>query len=302
MIWAAYGFGLSINYKDAAQVKAGGEHGLAAFMQTDRFVHLPLAPYAIVMATVIKQQGLPRNAYLLGHTNPRGFRIYIFVAFLIKTALPILLLLAATLALWKWLPRAGLIAEVGLALGILVQVLLAVPEHSNCGIRYILPIYPFLYVFISRLAGVQWRNPLPAVRRWMPATLVLLLSWNAVESALACPNQIAYYNTLFRNPETKYRYLVDSNLDWGNELYALKDFMQEHHISEINLEYFGNADPADYGIRWKKATGQSTGWVAICATQLAGVMVANHDDKYAPFRAMKPVAILCGGGMFIYHR
>ena len=58
MIWAAYGFGLRINYKSEAEIEAGGAHGLEAFMQSDRFIHLPLAPYAVVMATVMKQQSL----------------------------------------------------------------------------------------------------------------------------------------------------------------------------------------------------------------------------------------------------
>ena len=122
----------------------------------------------------------------------------------------------------------------------------------------------------------------------MPAALVLLLVWNATESVLACPNQIAYFNTFLRNPETKYRYVADSNLDWGNELYALKDFMQAHQLTEISLQYFGNTDPANYGIRYKQANGNSTGWVAISATDLVGAMIDRHDDEYAAFRTMKP--------------
>jgi hypothetical protein len=123
--------------------------------------------------------------------------------------------------------------------------------------------------------------------------------WQCFDSLRCCPNQIAYFNTFFTDPAKKFHYVVDSNLDWGNELYALRDFMKEKGISEINLDYFGNVNPAEYGIRWRQATTKSTGWIAISASNLAG---AYGSVDWSAFRTSKPVAILSGGGMLVYYR
>jgi len=300
MVWGAYWFGFNCDYKSHAQIQAEGIHGLKAVMQSNEFIRLPLAPYLVVVANVTNRGMVdPRHAYMLGQHSTDGFRTYVFFDFLVKTPLPILLLLFAAVVLWRRAPRADLSAETGLILGSLFQILLAVPEHSNCGIRYILPVYPFLLVWISRIAGSNWRRPLTVAQKPLAIAVVALLLWNAVESAIACPNQIAYYNTLFKDPAKRYRYLADSNLDWGNELYALRDFMKSRQIDEINLDYFGNVDPASYGIKYKPADENSKGWVAISATDLVGAY-GKHD--FSAFRALEPAAVLCDGGMLIYYR
>ncbi|HEY9732120.1 MAG TPA: glycosyltransferase family 39 protein [Drouetiella sp.] len=301
MIWGAYGFGLSINYKTASEIQASGVTGAKAMMQSNNFIRLPLAPYINVVAFVTTAAvGIPRHAYLLGQNSADGFRYYSFVTMLLKTPLAVLLLLLATIVGWKKLPRAGLTAETGLAVACLFQLFCALFEHANCGIRYILPIYPLLYVWISRLAPRSFDNFSTNKRLAVQALLILFVSLNAIESVSACPNQIAYFNTFFNNPATKYHYIVDSNLDWGNELYDLRNYMREQQIPEVSLQYFGNVDPKDYGINWKAADRNSKGWVAISATNLAGAYL--EEDEFAEFRKMQPRAVLSGGGMFIFYR
>lgn len=301
MIWAAYGFGINCTYKSQAELAAANVHGLKAAIQSTNFVRLPLAPYFDVLAYVIMGAvGMPRHAYLLGQHSVNGFRQYIFIDFLIKTPVPTLLILAIVVLLWRRLPRANPAAETGLILGITVPILLAIPEKSNCGIRYVLALYPFLYVFVSRIASADWAKPIPAVTKVaLNITICTLLLWQCFDSARSCPDQIAYFNTFFNDPAKKYRYVVDSNLDWGNELYALRDFMKERGISEINLDYFGNVNPADYGIQWKQATTESQGWLAISASNLAG---AYGSVDWSSVKPLKPVAILSGGGMLVYYR
>ena len=101
--------------------------------------------------------------------------------------------------------------------------------------------------------------------------------------------------------------LVDSNLDWGQDLPALKQVMEERGIDSVNLAYFGKAVPEVYGVRYRPLPGYlrfmqgrelsaynpytpPPGWYAISATSLRlGTLQPDTTDLYAPFRAMQPV-------------
>jgi hypothetical protein len=61
---------------------------------------------------------------------------------------------------------------------------------------------------------------------------------------------LAYFNEFIGGPKNGYKYLVDSNLDWGQDLKGLKHYMEERGIERIKLGYFGSADAAYYGINY----------------------------------------------------
>jgi hypothetical protein len=65
------------------------------------------------------------------------------------------------------------------------------------------------------------------------------------------PHYLAYFNELIGGPDNGYRYLVDSNLDWGQDLKGLGLYMRERNIEKVHLSYFGAADPHNYGIRYE---------------------------------------------------
>ena len=107
-------------------------------------------------------------------------------------------------------------------------------------------------------------------------------------------------------------YLVDSNLDWGQGLKLLGRWMKDHQVHHVNLSYFGNGDPAYYGIEYTPLPGQSflhgepisairlPGYVAISATNLRGAYLNDFERKlYAPLRERKPVAVL-GYSIYVY--
>ncbi|HZE90054.1 MAG TPA: hypothetical protein VE404_10915, partial [Verrucomicrobiae bacterium] len=68
----------------------------------------------------------------------------------------------------------------------------------------------------------------------------------------ATPGYLSYFNFLAGGPGGGWRYLLDSNIDWGQDLARLKRTMDAHGIDEVYLAYFGTADPASYGIRFHK--------------------------------------------------
>jgi hypothetical protein len=111
------------------------------------------------------------------------------------------------------------------------------------GLRYVLPIYPFLHVLISSLLRSR------RVRsKALGVTTCVLGGWYAASAVGIHPHYLAYFNAFVGGPENGYRYLVDSNLDWGQDLKGLRRYMDEKGIDRIHLGYFGSADASYYGI------------------------------------------------------
>jgi hypothetical protein len=112
----------------------------------------------------------------------------------------------------------------------------------------------------------------------------LLLAWLAIGTLRAFPHFLSYFNEIAGGPRQRVHWLADSNLDWGQDLPGLRDWMHAHGVGRINLCYFGNADPSYYGIKFVALPGSwgvwddrspsqpdVPGYLAISATNLAGV-------------------------------
>jgi hypothetical protein len=117
----------------------------------------------------------------------------------------------------------------------------AVTSRLNIGHRHILTLYPLLFIALGGLAVTG--------HRWRQLTFVLLLS-HVVESAAVRPHYLAFFNRIASGPEHGYRLVVDSSLDWGQGLPALRDWLA-HNRQEgepVYLSYFGSAWPPHYGV------------------------------------------------------
>ena len=188
------------------------------------------------------QQGRP--AFLLGARSDAGFWSFFPVSFAVKTPVALLILLA--LAVWLAAAR-GLRsrADAFLWVPLVLYAAVSVSRGINIGHRHLLPLYPFLFVAAGRVAA--W-----AVTAWPrggPAVMVgVLAAWHAGAALWIHPHYLAYFNELAGGPGRGYRVLVDSSLDWGQDLRGLKPYMEAHGIPRVKLSYFGTADPAYYGI------------------------------------------------------
>jgi hypothetical protein len=124
--------------------------------------------------------------------------------------------------------------------------ILSTQAKVNIGLRHILPVYPFLFVLASRLATVQLR------RGWaVPFAIGIPIIFTAISSLRITPHQLAYFNEFVGGPDQGYRYLGDSNIDWGQDLRGLKKYMEKEKLPIIFLSYFGTAPPSEYGIRYQ---------------------------------------------------
>lgn len=213
-----------------------------------------LLPEAYLFGIVYTEmKSLLRGSFLFGQYSHVGFRSYFFWTFLLKTPLPALLLIIAgtTVAIRRRTRFALLfiLTPIGIYLSI------SIAAHLNIGHRHILLIYPLLYL-LSGVLAAEWRR-FPRPWRHVSAVFVVgavVTSSQFVFSPLGhpqrvAPHYLAYFNELAGGPRQGYRVLVDSNLDWGQDLKGLKSWIDHNKIGEpIWLSYFGMADPRYYGI------------------------------------------------------
>jgi hypothetical protein len=138
---------------------------------------------------------------------------------------------------------------------VLVYGGVAIFSRINIGHRHIFPVYPAVFVWVGATGAWLAEGVGAAHRPARTLRLALvggLLLWLAIETIVWWPHYLAYFNQAIGRPERAYRHLVDSNLDWGEELPALRAWLEQRQLNEPRrayLSYFGNGDVAHYGIR-----------------------------------------------------
>ena len=248
-----------------------------------------------------------RYAFLMGERSTDGWWYYFIVTFLLKTPLPLLLLLAFTPLTLHRLWREKPVAVLCLLVPVLLVFGVASASRLNIGHRHILPIYPFLIVMASSLLPWALRQ-----RNLVKGGLSALAVWYVISSGSIFPHYLAYFNELVGGPSNGYKYLVDSNLDWGQDLKGLKRYMDEHGIRRVWLSYFGTASPDYYGIAYNYLPSylifhpnpekEPTPYVAISATNLQGVylpVLRLSPDFFEPLKHRQPIAKI-GYSIFLY--
>jgi len=254
-----------------------------------------------------------RPAYLLGKVSDRGWWYYFPVAFLIKTPVALLVMSFVGLALWitegrdRWLDGLFVVGPPA------VYFAAAMAGHLNIGVRHILIVYPFALLLAGRTVAALAPSPMQGARdRWRGIALAGLCLAQVAEFAVVYPDCLAFFNVGVGGPSHGAEYLVDSNLDWGQGLKLLKQWMTENHVARINLSHFGYADPAYYHIDYQPLPGspafdrdrigrpQLPGYVAVSATNLHRVYPGDSvDDFYAGLRNRRPVAVV-GHCIYVY--
>ncbi len=235
--------------------------------------------------------------YLLGRWSRDGSPAYYLIVILYKTPLPLL----AALLLAPFARRREVRGQSFLWLPVLVLLVFFSILKVHYGIRYILPIFPLLFVYAGRL--VPW---LKTRGRALQTAAVGLLLIYPLSTFLATPDTISYFNLLAAGQGD--RILLDSNIDWGQGLKRVRAYMDREGIDHIGLAYFGHVDPALYGIAWDFPRPDRPGLVAVSANFLHGYPYATYKDgrivpippdAFTWINRYPRVADL-GGGMFIY--
>jgi hypothetical protein len=217
----------------------------------------------------------------------------------VKTPLPLLALaVVGAVDAVRARRTEGWTALVPLAgvLGVIVPSLLS---HVDPGVRIVLAVYPFLAVLAARGVVTAWHaagTPSQCTARRGAVTLLLVVT--AAIPLRTWPDYLAYFNPVAGpHPE---RILVDSNLDWGQDLYRLADTVRARRITNLRVHYFGSANLSAVGLTDARRLGRderTTGWVAASETFLAGVW---SDTSLRWLSRRTPVARI-GPSMRLYY-
>jgi len=250
------------------------------------------------------------HSYLLGELSTSGFWYYHLIAFLAKTPIPTIFLSLLTVAFFFCPARFNSMQFCTLILPIIfVFSFNAFFNSQQIGLRHILPVYPLLYILIAPYLSGPIEKLIETRRLNGSALLsILALAWIAFGTARLSPRFLQYFNEAFGGAMQGHKVLVDSNLDWGQDLIRLKHFMSRGQIGSIKLAYFGRVDPGIYGISYTPLEKDSQGIGVISATFLMGrpywwlkdgKLAWMEPDHYAWLRAKQPLARV--GTFFIYN-
>ncbi len=242
------------------------------------------------------------EAYMLGERRREGVWAYFPEAFLVKTpsgVLVMMLILAMRVMRHaiRLRPRLKDVPFVWLALPFAAAsyFLWCMSSGINLGVRHLLPFFPLLYVMLA--AATTW---LDCRRRLAIIALALV----AAESLLAYPHYLAFFNGFSGGSGRGPEYLVDSNIDWGQDVKKLRTYLALIGDPPLCIDYFGTANLRYYGIkegylpRGKPEEIESADCVAaVSVTLLKGVYV---DPKwYAWLDARTPMAKV-GWSIYVY--
>ena len=255
----------------------------------------------------MNQQGSDKCSFLFGALSHGGWWYYFPAAFLVKTPVSTLALIAASLLLVRAGKPLGLQEATFLLVPVLFTFLALTRLTLETGVRYVLPVYPFLFVLASRLATVAPRSIA------MAGAILLAVTATAASQLRAVPHQLAYFNELVGGPAEGYRCLSDSNIDWGQALSDLGAYLEREKVPGIYLSYFGTASPEAYGVHYQLLPdfgrigppptyelppGMSRDLLAISVANLQGVTCAD-PSLYHWLYERTPVAKL-GYAIFVY--
>jgi hypothetical protein len=255
------------------------------------FVPIP-APDFLRGLWEAKEQGTRESsAYFLGKMRHGVCWDFFLVALGVKSPLAFLLLvgigMAVLLKRWQYRRDWRFLAPVVAAVAIL---LVTMPVKLHLGVRHILIVYPLLSIAAGFGAVALWRNT--AHRGWARTATILLLGWLVVSSVRAHPDYFPYFNELAGGrPE---RILVDSDLDWGQDLLRLAAALRSRKVDKVALCYFGTADLSRRGLPPYTDLvpfRPTTGWIAISLGKLKG-SYSEPPGAYAWLEAYQPVALV----------
>ena len=319
----AYGFEYSFQrldkfeFRSAALTTIGSGGDVASAANRFRGTWLGLTPVPMpanyVLGLDTQRLDFDRKlwSYLRGSWREGGWWYYYVYALAIKVPLGswCLVCLAVVLTASRG-PRLALWRDeaVLLAPAIIIVALVSSQTGFNHHIRYVLPAFPFVMVFASKIAR------LTVGRHALRGLGSLALASSVLSSLCIYPHSLSYFNELVGGPRNGHLHLLNSNIDWGQDVLFLKAWLERHPHVELRglaYEYQKAFDTKVVGIdvpkppvdpRWVRLpaikhaeVGPRPGWYAISVSLLHDRM---HVVDY--FNDFEPVA--CAGySIYIYH-
>jgi len=308
VLWASYGFRYASRPNGAQpwiSPRIEDARGMAptkVIPMMERAHLLPQA-YLIGLQDVFVESELGRPGYLLGHNYLGGRWYYFPVAAAIKLTVPFLLMFFLSFAafrFWRVTSRKLLF----LLLPVALYMATSAASGINIGFRHVFPIVPLLAIFGA--AGI-WNVPLR--RSAVIGALIVLLSAHAASSLHAFPNYISYGNELWGGPDNVYKYVTDSNTDWGQAQKMALSYINRMQPRSCFLIQSFNNEKRDYGIPCGSVSDLErdipplpfTGTLIVSSNVADGVIPhAGGVRAGRIFRELTPTAHVGGSAFLVY--
>lgn len=272
-----------------------------AVVQLSYLGSFDLTLYLKGMAQINKNHD-PNFLYYFHSNLQRGGVWYYFpIAFFLKSTIPFVILFFLRIVSFLAKSHGNSGSQTYLLFPAAIYFLAIVVFADPLGIRYLIPIFPFLMIFSAGLIPDFSKNEVASWALWV------LLLWNAGASVKAFPYHLSYFNEFVGGSSHGWEWLADSDVDWGQELKEVKKYMDERGISMVTLVSFSPYDnPAYYRIHCLRPTNEE--WLSIVNRQIsvAGVYVisVSHLGRMRAygFDWMKKYPLIgnIGNSMFVF--
>ena len=256
-------------------------------------------------------------SYLRGEQKLGGWWYYYLYCMAVKIPLGTwaLGIGALCLTIRGWPNSQRLRAELMLlAPAVLVLLLVSSQTGFSRHFRYVIPAFPFLLVWAGKCATLASDiHPVATRACWA------FVLWTVASSLSVYPYSLSYFNELAGGPKGGHAHLLDSNIDWGQDLFSLKRWIDAHpEASSIRIASFGFCNPSDVGIDAEtppsgpidsddlqvppaSEIGPLPGWYAVSVNHIRGYRHFDFNKPtYVYFCRFRPVA-MAGYSIYIYH-
>jgi hypothetical protein len=246
--------------------------GMAALLFVEASYLFAAAPWTYLrnMRLVNANHNPIRLFYLFGDFSRSGWWYYFPAVFLLKATIPLLLIIVMAtvqLCLRKFIDAWG---ESLVLTAVLAYVTALMLGADDLGLRYLLPVFPLLFVWGSRIFRELGRKPAGI------AFAVLLLGWQAHAALSSFPNYIPYFNEFAGGASLGIQYLDDSNVDWGQGIKQAADYVRSHHLETVEFLPFSPYDsPRYYGVQRPRRDDLDTFKMMISDQRHPGVYIVS---------------------------
>jgi hypothetical protein len=281
----------------------------------------PYAQYLLGLAMVFLRGTGGNTTYFLGEVSAEAWKSYFLIVFGLKVPIAVLILMGSACIAGITLSARGTQKNGFLRLinthkteVIAISFIVfywgtSILGNLNIGLRHVLPTFPFLYMLTAGSLGVwvlgrAWRTAAGGV------AITGLCAWYVAGTLASHPFYLSYFNQFAGGSVNGHRYVVDSNIFWGQDLKRLASWVEENDIDTIKLAYFGGDDPelrlGERYLPFNASEPGQTGWLAISATLLKGgcaTAVKGFDQSTRHHEwlcAMTPVTVV-GNSIFVYY-
>jgi hypothetical protein len=186
-------------------------------------------------------------AYMLGKAIETPEPLYFFLTLAVKYPIPLQFLLIGGLAVFaaRLYRRQNGAADFFIWAPAFLVFGLSLQSKILVGFRYIFPCLP-LFMLAGGFLFHEWRSR-GKQRSMAPAVAALLcMGWLLVGAAGVYPQGISYFNEWVGGPDNGWKYLADSNVDWGQDLPRLATYVRAHKLERVQYAYFGRDVPDHY--------------------------------------------------------